>query len=95
MARSWFAVTEVGAGWIARSKHKIFNILDYEPKKPLDIYSEWQNSIKRGGNTIMSPVEFDKFIVKIITICKFLGYKFKNKKDNKSELKRYVIVKKI
>ena len=93
MARSWFAVTEVGAGWITRSKHKIFNILDHEPKKPLDIDSEWQNSIKRGGNTIMSPVEFDKFIVKIIAICKFLGYKFKNKKDNKSELKRYVTVK--
>lgn len=92
MAHSWFAVTEVGAGWITRSAHKVFNIHDHTPKKPLDTDAEWQTSIKKGDSITMSLKEFDKFIVKIRDVCDRLGYKTRNKSDNESELKRYVSI---
>ena len=93
MAHSWFAVTEVGAGWITQSAHKVFNIHAHIPKKPLDTDTEWQTSIKEGDKITMSSKEFDKFIVKILYICKRLGYKARSKKDNEDELKRYVFIK--
>lgn len=93
MAKSWFAVTEVGAGWITKSEHKVFNIHNHRPQRPLDIDVDWQTSKRSGDDVVMSSVEFDKFVVKIIDICKFLRYNAKNKKDNKRELARYVIVK--
>ncbi len=92
MARSWFAVTEVGAGWITRSSHKVFNIHDYRPQKPLDTDAEWQTSKVKGGAITMNTREFDKFIVKILDVCKRLGYKVRSEKENKTELKRYVSV---
>lgn len=93
MAKSWGAVTEVGAGWITRSDHRVFNIEGHTPQKPLNIDIEWQTSKKDGDNIVMDSVEFDKFVVRAISICKSLGYSAKNKKRNETELKRYVSIK--
>ncbi|MFA6304821.1 MAG: ATP-binding protein [Patescibacteria group bacterium] len=90
MAKSWFAVTEVGAGWITRSNQKIFNIEGYKPQEPLDVKSEWQTSKKSGEDISMTTKESDKFVVKIINICKSVGYTPKTKKKNLDELKRYI-----
>jgi hypothetical protein len=92
MARSWFAVTEVGAGWITKSTHKVFNIHNHRPQRPLDTDIEWQTSKVSGDAITMSNGEFDKFIVKILDICKRLGYKARSKKENGIELRRYVSV---
>jgi hypothetical protein len=92
MAKKWGAVTEVGAGWIARSRHDIFNIHAHRPQSPLDILTEWQTSHKINENVVMDEVEFDKFIVKIRTICDELGYRTKDKKSNQRELARYVSI---
>jgi hypothetical protein len=92
MAASWFAVTEVGAGWITRKSHEIFNLNNHQPKRPLNIDIEWQNSKKVGNNISIDSIEFDKFIEKIIFICKSLGYKPKTKKENIKELKRFVTI---
>lgn len=92
MARSWFAVTEVGAGWITRSAHKVFNIHDHRPQRPLDTDVEWQTSKVDGDVITMSAREFDKFTVKILDTCKRLGYKIRSEKENKTELKRYVTI---
>lgn len=90
MAKAWGAVTEVGAGWIAKSNHDIFNINDHTPQPPLDVTAEWQTSQRNGDNIVMNLVEFDKFIVKIMEICVTLGYNPKTKQANEKELLRYV-----
>ena len=92
MDRSWYAVTEVGAGWITKMEHKIFNIGDYTPKRPLDTSAEWQTSTLKDENIEMSNIEFDKFIVKILDVCKKLGIDSKSKAANKKELKKYIIL---
>jgi len=92
MAHSWGAVTEVGAGWITRKDHKIFNIKGHRPQIPLNIEVEWQTSIENGEDISMTKVEFDKFIVKIRDICDKLGCTAKSKKDNEKELERYVFL---
>lgn len=92
MEKAWFAVTEVGAGWITKSSHKVFNVHDHTPRKPLDTDVEWQTSYQSGNNITMKPVEFDKFIVKILDICKQLSYTSKSKEENEKELKRYASI---
>lgn len=93
MAKRWGAVTEVGAGWITRSKHDIFNIYDHRPQSPLNIAAEWHTSNKMKDSIVMDKVEFDKFIIKIRDICNELGYRAKGKKTNEKELDRYVSIK--
>ncbi len=93
MAKGWGAVTEVGAGWITRSNHDIFNIYDHKPRSPLNIVAEWQTSRKTKDDIIMNKVEFDKFVVKIRGICNELGYHAKDKKSNSRELARYASIK--
>ena len=88
MEKKWGAVTEVGAGWIARSNHDIFNIHNHKPQSPLNIGAEWHTSHKMKDSIVMNAVEFDKFIVKIRGICNELGYRAKGKKSNGNELDR-------
>lgn len=91
MASSWNAVAEVGAGWITKMDHKIFNIKAHKPRMPLNIEVEWQTSIKKGTDILMEKIEFDKFIIKIMDVCAKLGHKPKSKKANEKELERYVL----
>jgi hypothetical protein len=92
MSKEWFPVTEVGAGWITQSNHQVFNVHDYEPQRPLDTDLLWQTSYKDGDDISMDRHEFDEFIKKILYICTYLEYTPKDKKDNESELKRYVSI---
>jgi Histidine kinase-, DNA gyrase B-, and HSP90-like ATPase len=92
MAKSWGAVAEVGAGWITRMDHKIFNVRPHRPQLPLDIEAQWQSSTVNGDSVAMSALEFDKFIVKVLDTCKRLGMTPKSKEANNKELKRYVSV---
>ncbi|MFA7368263.1 MAG: ATP-binding protein [Kiritimatiellales bacterium] len=93
MATSWPAVSEVGAVWITKNTHKIFNIENHKPKKPLNVEAEWHNSTVSGDEISMSGVEYDKFVIKIRDICNDLGCEPKDKEANKTELSRYVRVK--
>ncbi len=92
MSKSWNAVSEVGAGWITQSKQDIFNIKGFSPKPPLNVDPEWHTSERDGENITMEPKEFDKFVVKILDICKDLNYNPKNKQANFQELKRLVTI---
>ncbi len=94
MAQAWGAVVEVGAGWITRIDHKVFNIDGHTPAKPLDTDDEWHTSIRTpDGILYMSSVEIDKFAKKIEVICKELGYKIKNRKENINRIKEYIEIK--
>lgn len=50
MSSSWAVLSEVGAAWITRSDHQIFNIAPFAPKAPLNVRVEWQNSHRDPDN---------------------------------------------
>lgn len=90
MAQSWGAVTEVGAGWITQTAHKVFNIEGHRPAKPLNIDIEWQNSARTKNGIAMTSVERDKFASKIENICDKLGYRKKTRKENIEKINTYL-----
>ncbi len=92
MAGSWGAVTEVGAGWITRTDHKVFNIKGHRPQRPLDIDMEWQTSIRTDHGLSMTQVECDKFASKIEHICDQLRYKKRTRQENVNRIKTHVRV---
>ena len=92
MAASWGAVTEVGAGWITRTDHRVFNIHGHRPQKPLDVDAEWHTSVRTDKGLSMTKVDCDKFALKIENICDKIGYKKKTRKENISTIKTYVTI---
>jgi len=90
MAKAWSAVAEVGAGWITRKDHKIFNIKDHRPAKPLNTAQEWHNSERKPDGITMTNVECDKFASKIENICDYLSYRKKTRQENINKIKEYV-----
>ncbi len=90
---SWGTMSEVGAAWITKRDHRIFNVKGFVPKKPLDVDSTWVNFERDGDNTIsISEKEADEFCRKIEVICSSLGYATKTRKDNMSFLKNQIDV---
>lgn len=92
MSQNWNAVLEVGACWITKSDHAIFNIRTHAPRQPLNTSLEWQSSYRVENNIEMDALDFDKFIEKILYICSVLGYQPKGKNINEIELKKYVTI---
>ena len=92
MAESWGAVTEVGAGWITRTDHKVFNIKGHTPAKPLNTDVEWHTSVRTQNGISMTNVECDKFASKVESICDSLGYNKKSRKENTNKIKEYVVI---
>lgn len=92
MCKSWNAVIEVWAWWITQSEHRVFNIRDHTPLKPLNTDIEWHSSNRVNWNIEMDAIGFDKFIIKIMNICSILGYVPKDKSLNERELKKYVTI---
>ncbi len=50
MSTSWATLSEVGAAWITRKEHQIFNIEPFKPKEPLNVRAEWQGSWRDSDN---------------------------------------------
>lgn len=50
MAASWAVLSEVGAAWITRKNHQIFNIEPFRPREPLNVSAEWQTSWRDASN---------------------------------------------
>ena len=94
MAKTWGSVAEVGAAWITEIDHKVFNINDHIPSKPINTDVVWQTSIYGydNRNISMSGVECDKFAIKIEDICHKIGYGKKTRHENIKKIKEYVSV---
>lgn len=92
MAKAWGAVTEVGAGWITRVDHKVFNIDGHTPAQPLDTDKEWQTSARTQDGIVIKSVEADKFCSKIEHVCDILKYPKKTRAQNRSQLEVYAEV---
>lgn len=93
MAKSWAAVSEVGAGWITKSDHDIFNINDYSPKKPLNIDVVWTNvKIDSEGVLEFSAHEANRVAENIEGATEALGHNSKSQNLILQEIKRIAVV---
>lgn len=98
MSRSWGAVVEVGASWITRMNHKIFNINieggeNNTPLKPLNNDVVWQQTTRNKENNLFTPTNYaDDFCVKIENICSDLGIVHRTRDENMSKLRGLLIV---
>ena len=98
MSESWGAVVEVGASWITRMNHKIFNLNcegepSFSPQKPLNVDVIWQQTDRNNeGNLTMSVPNADNFCSKIEAICDDFGINHKTREENIAKLKKLVIV---
>lgn len=86
---SWGAVTEVGASWITKVDHKIFNIHPFRPEHPLEDEHQWQTTNREEptkGDLWMNKLSADIFCQKIEAVCDELGYKKRSRQDNRDHL---------
>lgn len=90
---SWGTVVEVGAAWVTKVAHTIFNIKDCRPEHPLNDEKQWHTSYRNEGGTLcMGRVDADIFSQKIEYICDTLGYPKKNRNENNQHLYTLVSV---
>ena len=90
---AWGAMVEIGASWITRVDHKIFNINNFRPEHPLNDEAMW-NTINRAedGRLSMTKLNCDDFCSKIEQVCDVIGYSHKTRNDNKAKLSSLIVV---
>lgn len=106
MHASWGAVVEVGAAWITKNGHKIFNInnvnlgaestiTSYSPSEPLDVGSAYNNTNIDyiHGDIYFNRLNMDDLSNKIEFISRKLGYQPKSREENISFLTDRVVSK--
>ncbi|ENM3835919.1 ATP-binding protein [Vibrio cholerae] len=88
MKDRWAVLSEVGAGWITKSDHDIFNINGFIPEKPLNTNETWANiEFDREKNIIrLDKSNLNVVANKLIYICNVLNYKPTSKDDIKKEI---------
>ncbi|TBW48509.1 ATP-binding protein [Marinobacter halodurans] len=89
MAKSWGAVSEVGAGWITKSEHEVFNVNKYRPEKPLDVDVAYANiSRSREDKVVLTLHDANRVVEKIEGVTIALKYKSRSKEVILEELMR-------
>lgn len=88
---SWGVLMEIGAAWVTKKDHWIFNIDNFKPEQPLNIEDKWvaiYTIDDEAGNKILSLTEAmaNSFCNKIIATCSACGYTAKTFEDNKKYL---------
>ena len=93
---SWGELMEIGAAWVTKKDHWIFNIDDFKPEQPLNVEDKWVAiyTVKdEGDNKILSLTEanVNSFCNKIIHTCIACGYGSKSFDENKEHIiKNYI-----
>ena len=90
-AVSWGELMEIGAAWVTKKDHWIFNINDFKPEQPLNIEDKWvaiYTMATDGETKTLSLTEAmaNSFCNKIIQTCSACGYSPKTFEANKSNL---------
>ena len=90
-AVSWGELMEIGAAWVTKKDHWIFNVDDFKPEKPLNVEDKWvaiYTKSTEGGIKILSLTEAmaNSFCAKIIATCSACGYSPKSFEENKKHL---------
>lgn len=90
---AWGAMVEIGASWITKVDHKIFNIRGFRPEHPLNDEAMW-NTINRDsdGRLTITRLNCDDFCSKIEQVCRVIGYNHKSREENKQQLARLIVV---
>lgn len=90
---AWGAMVEIGASWITKVDHKIFNISGFRPEHPLNDEAMW-NTINRDtdGRLSITRLNCDDFCSKIEQVCQVIGYNHKTREENKAKLSTLIIV---
>ena len=90
---AWGAMVEIGASWITKVDHKIFNINDFRPEHPLNDEAIW-NTIKRDEEERLSITKLnsDDFCSKIEQVCAIIGYPHKSRQENKDKLSKLIVI---
>lgn len=90
---AWGAMVEIGASWITKVDHKIFNISGFRPEHPLNDEAMW-NTINRdlSGRLSITRLNCDDFCSKIEQVCQVIGYNHKSRAENKEKLATLIIV---
>ncbi|MDV2963863.1 ATP-binding protein [Shewanella algae] len=88
MGGSWAAVSEVGAGWITKNQHDIFNINGFNPRKPLDVDTPWANMRFEENLIKLSAMEADIIADKLIYACQQLAYDPQSKDNILKEIRK-------
>ena len=90
---AWGAMVEIGASWITRVDHKIFNINSLRPEHPLNDEAMW-NTIRRAedGRLSITKLNCDDFCSKIEQVCDVIGYSHRMRNDNKNKLATLIVV---
>lgn len=92
---SWGAITEVGASWITKIDHKIFNIHPFRPEHPLQDEMQWQSTNREEptkGDLWMIKLNADIFCQKIEAVCDSLDYRKRTRAQNMGHLGTLVSV---
>lgn len=93
MSGSWAVLAEIGAAWITRKAHHIFNIRDFIPKAPLNTDVEWQSSCRDSDGTLyMTTRDADVYCDFIAGIARDLGHNPQSDENNKAYLKTLIQV---
>lgn len=92
MGGSWAAVSEVGAGWITKNQHDIFNINNFTPRKPLDVDTPWANMAFEEDSIRLNQMEADIIADKLIYACVQLSFEPQSKENILREIRRRVII---
>ena len=91
--RSWGAITEVGASWITKIDHKVFNIHPFRPEHPLNDEMQWQSTNRITpieGDLWMNRLNADIFCQKIEAVCDVMEYSKKSRLENMKYLETLV-----
>lgn len=90
---AWGAMVEIGASWITRVDHKIFNINSFRPDHPLNDEAMW-NTIHRSadGRLSMNKLNCDDFCSKIEQVCDVVGYPHKTRAENQAKLTSLIVI---
>lgn len=90
---AWGAMVEIGASWITKVDHKIFNISGFRPEHPLNDEAMW-NTINRDdeGRLSITRLNCDDFCSKIEQVCQVIGYNHNTREENKAKLSTLIIV---
>ncbi len=91
-AASWGELMEIGAAWVTKKDHWIFNIDGFKPEEPLNVKNKLVDiyllDSEDGNPPILSLSEAaaNSFCIKIIETCMACGYSPKDFDSNKKQL---------
>lgn len=80
----WYPMLEVGAEWITMMEHRLFNVANAKPDKPLDTDRQWVaiSEDLESKTQYLDNINAQNFCKRIEVVCSKLGYNYRGKDNN-------------